>query len=120
MAQLLDEFSQSVAAFYADLEQNLDRFTLVAMTEFGRRIAENGSAGTDHGRGGVIYVMGQHVAGGRVLRDWPGLINTGNGNLPVTIDYRDILSEIVSKRLGNQDLGTVFPGYTPNFQGIIV
>ncbi|MCP3920123.1 MAG: DUF1501 domain-containing protein [bacterium] len=58
MAQLLDEFSRSLEAFYLDMANHLDQFTLAAMTEFGRRIAENGSAGTDHGHGGVIWIMG--------------------------------------------------------------
>ena len=41
-------------------------------------------------------------------------------SLDVTIDYRDILSEILQKRMNNNDLGTVFPNYTPNFQSVVV
>ncbi|MCP3920044.1 MAG: DUF1501 domain-containing protein [bacterium] len=119
MAQLLDEFSRTLEAFYLDMSSYLDRFTLAAMTEFGRRIAENGSQGTDHGHGGLIWVLGGHVDGGRVLANWPGLVG-GNGNLDVTTDYRDLLAEILVERMQSTDLATVFPGYTPTFPGIIV
>ena len=85
---------------------------------------ENGSAGSDHGHGNMMMVMGGHIDGGKVLSQWPGLdvpsLDLGL-DLAVTIDYRDILSEIVSQRLGNAaNLGYVFPGYTPNFQGITI
>ncbi|MCP3918486.1 MAG: DUF1501 domain-containing protein [bacterium] len=119
MALLLDEFSRSLEAFYLDMSGDLDRFTLCAMTEFGRRIAENGSFGTDHGHGGVIWVMGGHVDGGRVYRNWPGLVG-GNGSLEVTTDYRHILAEILTERMQNTDLVTVFPNFTPTPIDIIV
>ena len=67
------------------------------MTEFGRRAGENGSGGTDHGHGNCMFVMGGHVNGGQVLANWPGLApgNLDNGDLAITIDYRDILAEIL-------------------------
>jgi uncharacterized protein (DUF1501 family) len=72
----------------------------------------------------MMMVMGGHILGGRVLSDWPGLdsgsLEQGE-DLAVTIDYRDILSEIISKRLGNRGhLDYVFPDYTPNFRGIVI
>ncbi|MCP3919728.1 MAG: DUF1501 domain-containing protein [bacterium] len=119
MFTLMDEFSRALEAFYLDMQQDLDKFTLAAMTEFGRRIAENGSAGTDHGFGGVIYLLGGSVDGGRVLADWPGLVG-GNGNLDVTTDYRDLLAEILVERMGATDLAAIFPNYTPTFKNVIV
>jgi uncharacterized protein (DUF1501 family) len=66
-----------------------------------------------------MIVMGQKIAGGRVLTQWPGLTDLYEGlDLKITIDYRDILAEIVQKRLGNANLAEVFPGYTPTFRGI--
>ena len=76
--------------------------TVVVMSEFGRRLLENGNLGTDHGHGNVMMVLGQCVGGGRVMTQWPGLEpqNLFEGrDLQVTIDYRDILSEIVQDRL---------------------
>jgi uncharacterized protein (DUF1501 family) len=66
-----------------------------------------------------MLVVGQKIAGGQVLTQWPGLGNLyQNLDLQVTIDYRDILAEIVQQRLGNANLAQVFPGYSPTFRGI--
>ena len=93
------------------------------MSEFGRKAQENGSQGTDHGHGNVMLVMGGSVAGGRVMTIWPGMAPAQlyqQQDLQVTIDYRDILAEIVTRRLGNSQLDVVFPGYTPTFHGAVV
>src|SRR5205085_11274134 len=95
--------------------------SVVAMSEFGRNVRENGSAGTDHGRATAMFAMGKGINGGRVLvNQWPGLAkeNLESGqDLKVTIDYRDILSEIVSKRLGNTNLDFIFPSWSPTMRG---
>ena len=51
----------------------MDEVVLVTMSEFGRTVAENGNAGTDHGHGDVMMVLGGSVRGRRVYGDWPGL-----------------------------------------------
>ncbi len=122
LAGLLDTLTKAIEAFYLDMQQAIGRVVLVVQSEFGRRVAENGSAGLDHGHGNCMLVLGGHIDGGRVLAQWPGLApdQLGNGDLPITIDYRDILAEIVQIRLQNPNLGEVFPNYSPNFQGITV
>jgi uncharacterized protein (DUF1501 family) len=94
----------------------------VTVSEFGRNARENGSAGTDHGRGTVMFAMGRGIAGGRVLTaGWPGLAQEqleDRRDLCVTLDYRDVLAEIVQRRLENDNLGFVFPGWTPTFHGV--
>jgi uncharacterized protein (DUF1501 family) len=96
--------------------------TLTAMSEFGRNVRENGNAGTDHGRGGAMFVMGKNISGGRVLtKNWQPLAreNLQDGqDVKVTIDHRDILAEIVQNRLGNPNLDLIFPSYTPVMMGI--
>lgn len=114
MANLLADLAAGLAAFHADLAGQLGRVTVVAMSEFGRRAAENGSFGTDHGHGSMMMVLGGHVHGGRVHGNWPGLQEgqlIGPGDLAVTTDYRDVLGEICLKRLNNPALGDIFPGY---------
>ena len=120
MAQKLDVLARGLNAFWRDLGTTMSRVTLVAISEFGRRVAENGSHGTDHGHGNCMLVLGGHVAGGQVIRQWPGLApaQLDQGDLAVTIDYRDVLSEILWYRLGCTRLSTVFPGYTPVFRGV--
>jgi uncharacterized protein (DUF1501 family) len=123
MATNLREFAEGLHALYTDLGAHLNRLTVVTMSEFGRRVAENGGGGTDHGHGNVMFVMGGNVAGGKVYGDWPGLAveqRYGPGDVAVTTDFRDVLGEIVARRLGNPDLGAVFPGYGQSrFRGVV-
>jgi len=111
-----------LAAFHADMFSGPTRnITVLVMSEFGRRLLENGSFGSDHGHGNVMFVMGNNITGGRVLTNWPGLApgNLFEGrDLEVTIDFRDILAEVVSQRLLNNNLSFVFPDYTPTFRGV--
>lgn len=123
MANLMTEFSRGLAAFWQDIMQGPQslRVTLVVATEFGRNVRENGSTGTDHGRAGVMFVMGPAVAGGRVIAEWPGLareVLEDGQDLRVTTDTRDVLAELVQKRLGNPNQSVIFPNYAPRFRGV--
>ncbi len=118
---LMRVFANNLAAFHADVGSGDKPVTTVAVSEFGRTAAQNGSLGTDHGFGNCMFALGPSIAGGQVLTQWPGL-SPGqlfeNRDLDITIDYRDILAEIVQNRLGNPDLAAVFPAYAPVFQGV--
>jgi uncharacterized protein (DUF1501 family) len=122
MFNTMRDFSNSLGAFYADVIATGFSVTVVAVSEFGRNVRENGSQGTDHGRGTVMFAMGKGIKGGRVLtKNWPGLAreNLEQGqDLKVTVDYRDILAEIVQNRLANPNLGVVFPTWTPTMLGV--
>lgn len=121
MPGLLSELAAGMAAFHSDLEGHLMHINLVVMTEFGRRAYENASLGTDHGRGGLMFVMGGNIAGGQVLGNWPGLGPenlVGPGDLAVTTDYRDVLAEIIINKLDSADIGEIFPGHQPQFIGV--
>ena len=124
MFNTMRDLANSLGAFWADVMQgeSSHRVTVVAVSEFGRNVRQNASLGTDHGRATAMFVLGKSIAGGRVLtNDWPGLAreNLESGqDLKVTIDHRDILAEVVQNRLGNQNLGVVFPDYKPTFRGV--
>ncbi|WP_159626387.1 MULTISPECIES: DUF1501 domain-containing protein [unclassified Actinomyces] len=110
------DFADGLAAFRKDLGGKWATTTIVTMSEFGRRVAENGSGGLDHGQGNTMFVMGGGVKGGRVLGTVPSLVesNLSLGDVPITLDYRQALSEIVSNKLGNKaSVKEVFPGFTP-------
>jgi uncharacterized protein (DUF1501 family) len=111
MQRLMDELSKSFEAFYIDMLGHLDDYVLVCVSEFGRHVQENGSGGTDHGHGNAMFVMGGGVNGGQVYTNWPGLrpIDLDQGDLAITIDYRDILGEVLTDRLGFTNLAPVFP-----------
>lgn len=117
MQQMIGAFASSVAAFFTDLGAVGDRVTLTTISEFGRRVEENGNQGIDHGWGNAVLVMGGGVRGGQYYGRWPGLGATdlNDGDLAVTTDYRDVLGEIVSKRFPDRSLAQVFPGlsYSP-------
>lgn len=115
MDPLMRRFSEGLMAFYEDLGDHRNRTTVVVMSEFGRRVYENASLGTDHGRGGVMMVLGGGVRGGRVLADWPGLeadALEGPGDVPVRYNYRDVLASIVSRHAPDAGLHAIFPGAT--------
>jgi uncharacterized protein (DUF1501 family) len=114
IATVLGDFSQSIAAFWTDLGDLGEDTVVVTMSEFGRTARENGNRGTDHGHANVMFVLGGPVKGGKVYGRWPGLDQSQlyeGRDLAVTTDFRLVLSEVVSRYLGNKDLGTVFPGF---------
>lgn len=118
-ANLIGQVAQGLNALYTDLngsgaEDYMSRLTVVAMSEFGRRLRGNESGGTDHGHGNLMMVMGGKVTGG-LKGTWPGLAVEqlyDQADLAITTDYRRILSEILIRRLANPNLGTIFPQYT--------
>jgi uncharacterized protein (DUF1501 family) len=114
IANILGEFSQSIAAFWTDLGDLAEDTVVVTMSEFGRTVRENGNRGTDHGHANVMFVLGGPVKGGKVYGRWPGLDQAQlyqGRDLAVTTDFRLVLSEAVSWYLGNKDLNAVFPGF---------
>jgi uncharacterized protein (DUF1501 family) len=114
LALRLDDFARSIAALVADLGDRMGDVTILTMSEFGRTARQNGSAGTDHGHAGALFVIGGDVKGGKVHGKWPGLepeqLNEGR-DLALTTDFRSVFSEVASKHLGAKRLDVLFPGY---------
>jgi uncharacterized protein (DUF1501 family) len=112
---LMLQLANGLAAFRRDLGPRMATTTVVVMTEFGRRVAENSAFGTDHGRGGAMFVMGGGVKGKRVLGGWPGLkpeMLEGPGDLPVWNNYRDVLAAVLTQHGADRaSLAQVFPDY---------
>lgn len=123
LANLLNEFGLSLAAFYQDLGDRMADVTVVTMSEFGRTARENGDRGTDHGHANVMFAMGGDIRGGKVYGDWPGLAEEQlyeNRDLNLTTDFRDVLGELVTRHLGNRQIASVFPGFTaPKYRGLV-
>ncbi len=119
-AKRLKKFSDNLATFVKDLKSNdlFDKTTIVVMSEFGRRIEENSSKGCDHGRGGFAMVIGAGIEQQVTAPDFNLENKEGDGNLPVSIDYREIFTEILEKKMKltnvrrspiNIDVPLVFP-----------
>ncbi|MGA2920202.1 MAG: DUF1501 domain-containing protein [Candidatus Sulfotelmatobacter sp.] len=114
IANVLRDFSQSLAAFWTDLGDLGEDTVVVTMSEFGRTARENGNRGTDHGHANVMFVLGGPVKGGKVYGRWPGLDQAQlyeGRDLALTTDFRQVLGEAVARHMGNKNLATVFPGY---------
>jgi uncharacterized protein (DUF1501 family) len=110
------QLGTALAAFCTDMGDRMEDIVLVTMSEFGRTAQENGSNGTDHGHGSVMFVLGGPVHGGKIYGKWPGLekeqLYEGR-DLAVTTDFRAVLSELVGGHWGTTGLRQVFPGFQP-------
>ena len=100
-ANNMSNVAQTVDAFLTDLGSRAKEMTLIVMTEFGRRVQENSSLGTDHGRASVMMAFGA-VQGGRILGDWPGIAPNqldDAGDLKPVNDYRKVLTDFLSPKM---------------------
>jgi uncharacterized protein (DUF1501 family) len=103
--------SDHIAAFVKDIAR-LGRgndVVLMAFSEFGRRVKENTSQGTDHGTAGPVFVVGEKVAGGQYGKV-PSLTELRDDNLVYTTDYRRIYSTAINKWMGHGDVASVLRG----------
>jgi len=120
LAQGLATLSQGLGNLYQDS-------VILVMSEFGRTMRENGNAGTDHGHGNVMWLLGGQVNGGKVYGEWPGLADSQlyeNRDLAVTTDFRQVISSVLSRhlRLPDTGLAKVFPdglGATVNLSAML-
>lgn len=121
-ARLMQTLANGLSAFHQDMESDMNRITVIIMSEFGRRVDENGGRGTDHGHGGALFIMSNNLTPQPIYSDWPTLApdKLDHGDLAITTDYRDVLAELISKRLKNDAVNDVFPDYTPNMRGVFV
>jgi uncharacterized protein (DUF1501 family) len=111
--QLLKQFSDAIGAFYDDLAAhgNDRRVLTLTFSEFGRRIEENGSRGTDHGEASPLFLIGGGVKGG-LYGAAPNLAETNMGNLRYGIDFRSVYATVLERWLGRPSvalLNGVFP-----------
>jgi uncharacterized protein (DUF1501 family) len=109
----LTTLSRALAAFKADLalrgvEQNV---VTMVFSEFGRRLGESDSAGTDHGSGGPIMLSGSAVRGG-LAGEHPGVNVDQDGDLVVKTDFRTVYQSLITQWLGG-DPGAILPGAPP-------
>lgn len=108
--RLLQQLADAIAAFYSDLREHGRDEDVVVMTwsEFGRRAKGNGSAGTDHGSAGPMFIVGAKVQGG-VYGERPSLSNLDADNLRFTTDFRSVYATVLQEWMGTSpdvSLGT--------------
>lgn len=115
----LTPLGEGLAALVDELGSAYDDTAIVVMSEFGRTVAENGNAGTDHGRGNVLWVLGGSIRGGRVLGTWPGLSESQRfegRDLAITTDFREAIATLLQRHLQvpAANLASIFPDFRPN------
>jgi len=113
-ANLLTDFSTSVSAFLAHLRQqkSADRVTILAFSEFGRRVAENGSQGTDHGAAAPVFVIGDAIKGG-LHGSAPDLSDLVDGDVRHQIDFRQVYAALLDQWLGTPSVPILGNRYEP-------
>jgi uncharacterized protein (DUF1501 family) len=100
-SQLLAELSGALVAFVDDLAASglLDRVLVLAFSEFGRRVAENSTAGTDHGTSGPVFLAGSKLRPG-LIGSYPSLTDLAEGDLKTNIDFRRVYAALLEDWLG--------------------
>jgi len=113
-AALLNELSDSVAAFTRDLDAagQGDRVAVLAFSEFGRRVAENASLGTDHGAAAPVLVVGP-VAKSGLVGPHPSLDDLDDGDLKYGVDFRRVYASMLETWLGCPAAPVVGEGFAP-------
>ncbi|MDP7035291.1 MAG: DUF1501 domain-containing protein [Planctomycetota bacterium] len=111
--RLMLELSTNVKALMTDLKRtgHDERVLMMSFSEFGRRVAENASGGTDHGSGGGMFLFGTPVQGG-IVGDHPSLTELDRGDLQWKTDFRSVYATVIDQWLGGksaQVLGETFP-----------
>ena len=110
-ANLLRTMSEAVRAFYADLKAqgNDARVMTMCFSEFGRRVSQNASGGTDHGTAAPMFLLGPMVNAG-VIGQHPSLTNLDQGDLKYKIDFRSVYSDVLGSWLGAKDPDAILEG----------
>ena len=116
LAGHLAPLGRGLAEFASRLGPAFDDTTVLVISEFGRTVRQNGTGGTDHGHGNVMWALGGRLAGGKVHGRWPGLDDAAlyeGRDLAVTTDFRQVLAGVCTHQLGLPDgrLSDVFPGF---------
>lgn len=116
LAGRLQPLGEGLALLARELGGIWDNTVVTVVSEFGRTVKENGTAGTDHGHGNALWMLGGSVAGGKVHGRWPGLemaARQDGRDLAVTTDYRSVMAGVAARHLGLRDaaLAGLFPGF---------
>lgn len=117
------DLSTAITAFWTDMNTYQDDVEVMTMTEFGRTVAQNGSNGTDHGRGSCMFILGNDINGGIVHGKVPELSRENledNRDLPVTTDFRAVFNEVATAHLKITDKnGHLFPEWKEKGVGVV-
>jgi len=108
------DWNGAVSAFFADLDaQGLsDRVLMMSFSEFGRRVHENGSAGTDHGVAGPMFLFGKSLRGG-LHAEHPSLTDLDQGDLKMRVDFRSVYAAVLQRWVGADPAAVLGSSFEP-------
>ncbi len=114
-AKLFEDYGKAVKAFTDDLKQNrkLDDVVVMTFSEFGRRVKQNASGGTDHGTANNVFLIGSSLKRTKVINEAPNLKDLDDGDLKFSVDFREIYASLLRNWLKTDDvaiLGKKFGG----------
>jgi uncharacterized protein (DUF1501 family) len=114
LANRLKPLAEGLVTLTTQLGPQMANTMIVVMSEFGRTAKQNGTGGTDHGHGNVMWVLGGRLNGGKVYGQWPGLDDSAlneQRDLAITTDFRSVLATVCERHLGLSDsaMASVFP-----------
>ncbi|MEM7726023.1 MAG: DUF1501 domain-containing protein [Cyanobacteria bacterium P01_A01_bin.45] len=118
LANKLSKLGQGLKVLVDNLGSVYQDTTIMVMSEFGRTVLENGNAGTDHGHGNAMWLLGGNVNGGKVYGEWSGLskdqLHEGR-DLAINTDFRDVLTGVLQghMQLDDEKLNQILPDYKP-------
>ncbi|WP_288426558.1 DUF1501 domain-containing protein [uncultured Spirosoma sp.] len=114
-ARLLGQYAEAVSAFMTDLKAagRQNDVLLMTFSEFGRRVKQNASNGTDHGTASNVFLLGGGLPGRGVLNEAPNLSNLTDGDLNYTVDFRQIYATLLRDYLGADDMAVLGRSFEP-------
>ncbi len=122
-ARNVNDLSSCITAFWNDIEAYHDQVDVMTMTEFGRTVKQNGTGGTDHGRGSCMFILGNDVKGGMVHGNMPTLSIENledKRDVPVTTDFRSVFSEVADRHLNISNDKVLFPEWDGKKIGVMM
>lgn len=118
--KLLKQYADAVSVFVEDLKKQgqLDRTMIMTFSEFGRRVKQNGSNGTDHGTANNVFLIGGPPRGSIVYNEAPNLVDLDGGDLRYTLDFRDLYSSLLKDWLNADDVAVLGNGFS-SLRGLV-
>ncbi|UKJ07762.1 DUF1501 domain-containing protein [Solitalea lacus] len=114
-SRLLKAFSEAVAAFIKDLKstRNFDDTLIMTFSEFGRRVSQNASGGTDHGTANNLFLFSGKLKKAGIFNTAPNLNDLDNGDIKYQIDFRNVYATVLNNWLGITNDKIINPGFKP-------
>jgi uncharacterized protein (DUF1501 family) len=113
--RLLQVYADGITAFIKNLKvlNKWDNTLIFTFSEFGRRVEENASGGTDHGTAGNVFLFGNKLKKKGIANEAPDLFNLDNGDLKYHLDFRNIYANLIDKWLGGNSSALINENVVP-------